>query len=206
MPEPQTPADGTTGDGGGTPAPQSQQAPPVSKTFTQEEVDRLIQERLARATKVPDDYEAAKAALDREAQRKEDEKTEVQKLTEAKAAADAERDEARSEVAKVKRETAIQIEAYAQGADAEMVVLALANDESIKLVKGQIEGAKEAVTALLEKKPHLKLGQGGRSGGEFGGRDTTTVAEEIAALERKGDAESLRQARDLKIAQMVTSG
>lgn len=208
MPDLTPPADGTTGEGGGNPAPQSQQAPPVSKTFSQEDVDRIVQERLARqGPKAPDDYEAAKAALDRENQRKENEKTEVQKLTDALTASNSERDEARAETGKVRREAAIMLEAIAQGADAEMVILALAEDASIKLSKdGTVEGAKEAVTALLEKKPHLKVGTTTRSGGEFGGKDSTTVAEEIAALEKKGDPESIRQARDLKIAQFVQGG
>lgn len=207
MPEPQEPADGTTGTTTAT-SSTVEKTEPDSKIFTQDQVDKIVQERLARqASKVPDDYEAAKAALDRENQRKEDEKTEVQRLTEANTVANSERDEARAETVKVKRQSAIMLEAVAQGADAEMVVLALAEDSSIKLSKdGTIEGAKEAVTALLEKKPHLKVQNGTRSGGEFGGKDTSTVAEEIAALERKGDPDSLRKARDLKITQMVQSG
>jgi hypothetical protein len=182
-----------------TPEPQV----PAGKTFTQADLDRIVAERVARAK--PADYDEAKAALEELNARKEGEKTELQKLQEAKVEADRERDEARSEAAATKREAAIMLEAVQQGADAELVVLALKDSPDIKLVKGEVEGAKEAVEKLLEKKPNLKVGGPTRSGGSFEGANTSTVAEEIAALEREGTPEAIRKARDLKISQMITS-
>jgi hypothetical protein len=57
------------------------------------------------------------------------------------------------------------------------------------------------VAALIERKPNLKTGGTRQSAGEFGGNDGATVAEKIAALEREGTKDSLREARRLKIRQ-----
>ena len=176
----------------------------AGKTFTQADLDRIVADRVARAK--PADYDDAKAALEREKARIEGEKTELQKATDEAATAARERDEARSEAAATKREAAIMLEAFRQGADAELVVMALKESPEIKLDKGEVKGVEEAVKALQEKKPNLKVGGPTASGGHFGGADTTTVAETIAALERKGDPASLAEARELKIAQMIASG
>jgi len=201
----ETPADGTQGEA--TPATETSATIKVEagKTFNEEQVNALIKDRLARAK--PADYDEAKAALDRERARLEGEKTDLEKAKEDSEAAQRERDEARSEIAAVRRQSAIMLEAFQQGADAEMVVLALEKSPDIKVAKdGQVEGVKEAVTALLERKPNLRVGGPTASGGHFGGAETSTVAEEIASLEREGTAESIRKARDLKIGQMITSG
>lgn len=206
MPETGTPpADGTTGaEGTGTPDPKAGDTNPATgKTFTQAELDAIVQDRVARAK--PADYDEAKQALAEKKAREEGEKTDLQKAKDRETELTGERDAARREADEVKRSAAVQIEALKQGADEELVALALAGDTSIEVKDGKVTGAKEAVEKLLERKPNLKTGGTRQSGGEFGGTDGTTVAEEIAALEKKGDKESMAKARQLKIAQHLAT-
>lgn len=186
---------GTQGAGG------SQNTPPAGRTFTQEQLDAIVQDRVARAK--PADYDDLKQKAGEYDKLKEGEKTDLQKAQEAAAQAIRERDEALAGRNVATRAAAIQVEALRQGADEELVALALASDTSIEVKDGKVVGVKEAVEKLLERKPNLKVGAGRQSGGEFGGNDRKTVAEQIAALEQKGDKESMIKARDLKIAQML---
>lgn len=174
------------------------------KTFTEADVQRIVQERLARAK--PADYDQLQEAAAELAKLKEAEKTDLDKAVERASTAEKDRDESRTALQREKLERAIEREAFAQNADADLVALALANSPAIKVEKdGSISGVKEAVAGLLESKPHLKIhGAGRASGGEFGGTSTPSLAEEIASLEAKGDKESRQKARDLKIQQFHT--
>lgn len=209
MPESQAPpADGNTGaqstgtetgsqqgDQGNTAAGAGSQP----KTFTEEQVNAIVQDRVARAK--PADYDEAKAALEEKRKRDEGEKTELQKAKEAQAEETQKREAAERRADEALRTSAIRVEALKQGADDDLTAMYLLNDTSIEVKDGTVVGAKEAVEKALKDKPNLKVGGIRQSGGEFGGADNQTVAEQIAALERKGDPESRRQARDLKIAQ-----
>lgn len=185
------------GDGGaqGSPVPK----PDAGRTFTQAELDAIVQDRVARAK--PADYDALKTKAGEYDKLKEGEKSDLQKAQDAAAQATTERDAALRTAQEAQRSAAIQVEALKQGGDEELVALALATDDTVKVENGAVVGAKEAVEKLLERKPNLKVGQGRQSGGEFGGNDGTTVAEKIAALETKGDKASMSEARRLKIAQ-----
>lgn len=201
MPEPQTPpADGQQGSGepGNQPA-AGQPTPPQKpeRTFTQSELDAIVQDRIARAK--PADYDEAKAALQREKEREEGEKTELQKAQDAAAEAARERDEAKQTAARERLAARIEVEAARQGADSDLVLAVLGQQADLKL-----DDVKSAVEKLLEDKPHLKLnGVPRKQGGEFGGQGHQTIAEEIAALEAKGDRDSLAQARRLKTGQAL---
>jgi hypothetical protein len=209
MPESTTPpADGTTGTpaatGDGTqsqtPAPTAGDTnPQTGKTFTQEELNQIVADRVARAK--PADYDEAKAAMAELNSIKEGQKTDLQKAQEAAESRKQERDSARSELNAARRTAEIRIEALKQGADEELTMALLANDATIKVEDGRVVGAAEAVAALIERKPNLKTGGTRQSAGEFGGNDGATVAEKIAALEREGTKDSLREARRLKIRQ-----
>lgn len=206
MPDTTTaPADGTTGtqtpaatppaegQGGGT--------PPAGRTFTQAELDAIVQDRVARAK--PADYDEAAAALAREKARAEGEKSDLQKAQDAQRASDEKATAAERRAEEALRTSEIRIEALKQGADEELVALALSADSSVEVKDGKVVGAKEAVEKLLERKPNLKIGASRQSGGEFGGTDGSTVHEQIIALEAKGDKDSMAQARRLKIAQQL---
>lgn len=80
------------------PAEPTEPAPvetPTAATFSQEDVDRILAERLRRAK--PADYDDLKAKADRLAEIEDAQKTEQQRHAEAAAAAQKERDEARAE-------------------------------------------------------------------------------------------------------------
>lgn len=184
-------------------AGEGSQAKP-DRTFTQADVDRIVQDRVSRA--VPADYQTAKDALDRENARKEGEKSDLQKAQDAAKASDEKATAADRRADEAARTAEIRIEAMKQGGDEELVALALATDATIMVKDGAVVGAKEAVEKLLERKPNLKVGANRTSGGEFGGKDETTVQEQITALEAKGDRESMAEARRLKIAQQIAAG
>lgn len=78
----------------------------VDKTFSQEEVDRIVQERLARERAKFSDYEDLKAKADKFEQFEESQKTEAQKQQEALEAAQSELAELR--VAKIRAEVAAE--------------------------------------------------------------------------------------------------
>ncbi len=208
MPESEAPpADGQQGsEGAQAPAQGTPQADPKPEAkFTQSDLDRIVADRVARAK--PADYDEAKAALEAQRAREEGEKTELQKAQEANQEATEKLKSADRRLEEVLRASEVRVEALKQGADEELVALALAGDATIKVAKdGTVTGAAEAVAGLLERKPNLKTGGVRRSGGEFGGKDGTTVAEQIRDLQAKGDRESMAEARRLQIAQAFQAG
>ena len=204
MPEVTPPAGaGTqTPEGAATPTPQTPEAGTTTDnatTFSQADVDRILKERLARA--VPADYEQLKEKAGKFDQLEESQKTELQKAQDKAAAAEtkaAER-EAKADARLIRAEIIAQ--AAAQGADTDLTVAFLAGNAGISVDKdGNVTGVKEAVEAALKSKPNLKVQQTpGRSGGEFGGGESQTAAEKIAELRKKGDKDSLAEARAIEI-------
>ncbi|HSE45110.1 MAG TPA: DUF4355 domain-containing protein [Gemmatimonadales bacterium] len=148
--------------GGGTPAPAPAPEPPAAeRTFTQAELDKIVQDRLARAKReLPDDYEdlkAAKAELDEVKKSQLSELEQAQKAREEaeKKAADAlARANARLLQAEILREAteqkAIRPEHMHRLIDTESVTV---GDD------GQVTGVQEAVKAFLETNPEY-VGKG----------------------------------------------
>lgn len=202
MPEGTTtpPADGQQGTGTppiGTPATGTPPAPPASKTFTQEELDAIVTDRLKRA--VPKDYEELQKKAAAHDAAIEASKTELEKAQEKAAAAETARVEALSKAnARILR-AEIRAEAAAQKAvDPDVVIALLAGDDSISVDEdGNAVGVADAVKKLLKAKTYL-VGSGApaRSGGEFGGNDGKTIDQQIAEAEKAGD---FATARRLKI-------
>ncbi len=193
MPESQAP-EGKEPEGNQTPdAPEAPEAGITPTTFSQADLDRIVKERLARA--VPADLEALRKKAADFDQLEESQKTELQKAQDKAKAAEAERDEARAEAARERLTARIETEAARQGGDTELILAVLAQQTDL-----EVDGVKGAVEKLLESKPHLKIGVvPNTSGGEFGGVNNKTIAERIAELEKKGDRDSLQEARALKI-------
>lgn len=79
-------------------SPKAPETPP--QTFTQEDLDRILADRLRRAK--PADYDDLKAKADRLAEIEDAQKSEQQRHADAAAAAQRERDEARSEALRYK--------------------------------------------------------------------------------------------------------
>lgn len=197
------PGDGTqgaagTGDAGNSGAGNAGGAgapPPDAKTFTQAELDAILRERLARA--VPADYEDLKGKAAKYDEAQTASKSELEKANEAKAKAEKERDDALSRANATLVRAAVMTEASAQNAvDPATVVALLTGNPAIVVKDGEVEGAKDAVKALLKEKTFLVKSAGSSSGGEFGGNDKGTLDEQIAELERAG---KFKEARELKI-------
>jgi hypothetical protein len=201
IPTPDSGAGDPPKDGPGSGTPPTPPEPPKKLEFTQEEFDRIIADRVTRAK--PKDYDdLLKLKAEREAAA-EKEKTDLQKEKDARLAAEAQGTERVSKADAKLRRAAIMLEAAAQNAaDTDIVLALLAGNDTITVDDdGEVLGVKEAVKKLLKDKPVLVKGSGGSStGGEFGGNDPATLAEQITSLERQG---KYKEARELKMQQMA---
>lgn len=141
--------------------------PPASKAFSQEELDRIVQDRVARAQAAKakefegfDDLKAKASKLDEiEAAQKSD----LEKAASRAEKAERERDEqskraesASRRVAGVLRRSAIVAEAAKQGAiDADAVVALIPPDQVVVADDETVTGAAKAVKELLAEKTYL---------------------------------------------------
>lgn len=180
-----TPADDTTGAAAGAAAgagaPESE---PKLVSMTQEQLDRMIADRVARAK--PKDYDDLVKIRDAQAAAAEKEKSDLDKEREARKASDAKASAAVATANARLRSAAILAEAATQGAaDPGMIAQLLASSESITVDDdGEVAGADAAVKKLLKDKPFLvKAATPGASGGEFGGVDQKSLDEQIQAAE-----------------------
>lgn len=149
----------------------------------QEEVDRIVQERLTRAEKAANKkalearakelgfntVEEMEAALKAHKEAAEKEKTDLQKANEAKTAA-----EAKAKAAEERAKTALIKAAFAEAGIAANLVSV---DDAFKLADlsgvtvkddGTVEGVKEVVEALVKAKPYLVKQGSGAGGGTAG--------------------------------------
>jgi len=198
----------------------------------QAEVDRIIAERLARASRTAnkatleaeakaagyESYAAMKEAAEAHRQAQEKQKTDLEREQEAKAAA-----EAKAEAAEQRAKTAFIKAAFAaHGATANLVNI----DDAFKLADlsqasvqddGTVEGVKEAIEQLIKDKPYLvkvagtQQPQGGdpvRGNAETGAA-TRDKAAQIAAqrlgVKSGNDNQELATAVAVAVAQALAS-
>lgn len=183
------------GDAGGASG-----APEAGKTFTQAELDKVVNERLRRERAQFSDYDDIKAKAEKFDAAEEAKKTDAQKEADARAAR--ERTDNEKSAAADRRLITAEIKAQAAGRvhNLDHVVALLMGSPGIKVKGDTVEGAKEALEALLTEHPYLeqKAGAGpGTSGGDFSGRDQKTLDEQIAAAEAAGN---WRESTRLKLA------
>jgi len=145
----------------------------AAKTFTQAELDKIVQDRVARAkTEKPADYEELQAAAKKLAVIEEANKTELEKQT---ARADKAEADAKSADDRV-RETTLRSAIIAEAAKRQVVdpdaAVALIDRTSLELDDtGNPTNIAKAMDALLKTKPYLAgaakgdADQGARSGG-----------------------------------------
>ena len=157
------------------PNPPPAPPPAADKTFTQTELDRIVQDRVARAR--PADYDDLKAKATKFDEIDAANKSELEKAQEAARKASEERDTARSEVQEMSKRTAVFAAAVKAGAVDPDAVHALLDKNAVTIGNdGQVTGADEAVKALLESKPYLvgkpaSAGTGSADGGSRGNGD-----------------------------------
>jgi len=131
------------------------------KTFTQEQVDRIVQERLARAKSTPPaDYEDLKAKAAKFDQLEEANKSDLEKANDAKARAEAEAADWKSkfEQAQAEQERAHEVTRLA----AQYGV----NAETLSRMAGDVEDNAKYLASVEESRPKFgSMGDGGDGGG-----------------------------------------
>lgn len=177
--------------------PKPDPKPEPAKTFTQEELDRVVGERLAREREKYADYDELKQAKARLDEIEAANKSELEKAVQRAEQAEADRDKAAQKAAEIARRAAVIAEAPKQGAvDPDAVVALIGSDRVTVADDGQVTGAEQAVKELLDAKKYL-VGEPRLPGPSDGGprppappTDLLKQAEEALA---KGDVqESIR--------------
>jgi hypothetical protein len=141
---------------------------PEPRTFTQEQVDRIVQDRLARAKATPpSDYEELKAAKAELDTLKESQKTELEKAQARAEAAEKERERVAEEAREIKLRSAIVTEAAKPDrkvVDPDLVATLLTPDVEFDDNQNPTNIA-EAMDQLLEQRPYLVASDGGARAG-----------------------------------------
>lgn len=186
------PADSPSGD-----------PPAADRTFTQEQVDRIVQERLSRAKSTPpSDYEDLKAKAAKLDELEQANATELEKAVARAEKAEAERQSAIEAANKRLVEAAVLAEATAQKAIRPEHLHRLIDTGQVTVGDdGQVTGAKEAVEAFLKANPEYvgsPAGGGADQGAREGGvkqltRDQlkTMTPEQIVKARQEGRLDSV---------------
>lgn len=157
-----------------TPDPAPEAQTPEPRSFSQDDVDRIVKDRLARAkTEPPADYKDLQAAAARLAEIEEANKTETQKLSDKLAAAEKQRDDTLSEAKEIRLRSAILAEAAKP--DRRVIdtdaVIALIDRDSLELDDtGTPKNIAKAMDRLLEQRPFLVAQGGARGNADQGAR------------------------------------
>lgn len=186
-----------------TPNPKSDPAP--AKTFTQDDVDRIVQDRLARAKSTPpSDYEELKAKAAKLDEFEAKNKSDLEKLSDRAAALERERDEARLQLQEQSVRTALISEAAKKNAVDPDAVVSLVDRSSLEFNDdGSPKNVDQVVTALLDAKPYLtgKPSSGSADQGSRGGTGVTQVTRE--ELRGMSDAEYMKAKSEGRLANLL---
>lgn len=151
--------DGGEGDDGGGGAADDD---PAAKRFSQADIDRIVQDRLARAkSKPPADYDDLKARAAKLDELEAASKSDLEKAQEAQRKADERAAAAEARANETARRHAIEREAGKQkAADPDDVFAVLQTTSKYRDMvtmddDGQVTGVEDAVKAILADKPHL---------------------------------------------------
>jgi hypothetical protein len=126
------------------------------KTFTQADLDRIVQDRLNRDRAKFADYDDLKAKATKLDELEQANKTELEKLLARAEEAEKRAAEASERAIQSARRVALVSAATAAGAVDPDAVLKLVDADALTIGDdGQVTGAEEAVKALLESKPYL---------------------------------------------------
>ena len=145
--------------GAGEPAPPAPKA--EERTFTQAELDKIVQDRVARVKReVPDDYEDLRAAAAELAEFKKSQLTELEQAQQAREAAEKAAAEALARANSRLIQAEILREATEQKAIRPEHMHRLIDTEKVTVGDdGQVAGAEEAIKAFLEANPEY-VGKG----------------------------------------------
>lgn len=189
------------GDGGTTTT--------TGKTFTQEDVDRVVESRLARERAKYADYDDLKSAAERLKEFEDAQKSEAEKLQEQAAKAQETATKATAERDRALRKAAVVTAAVKAGAVDPDAVFALLNAEQLTIGDdGQVSGAEEAVKALLDEKTYLvgttppPPGDGGARGGSTG---QGSLDQQLQAAVEKEDWPEVQRLNALKLGGLLAN-
>lgn len=170
-----------------------------SRTFTQDDVDRIVRERLARAKATPPpDYDDLKAKAARFDEIEQQSKTELEREREARERAEQEAARIKSEAERRMIEAAVLAEGTRQSAVKPEHLYRLIDTDSVTVGDdGQVTGVGDAVRAFLDANPEYvgtsrPLGsadQGARDGGakQLSAEALKTMTpEQIVAARKEG--------------------
>lgn len=148
-------------DEGGSGGAEPPADPPAERTFTQTELDRIVQERVARVKReAPADYEELKAKAEKFDAAEADKLSELEKAQQAREAAEKRAAEALARANKRLVEAAVIAEAAAQNALKPEHMPRLIDTGSVTVGDdGQVTGVQEALKSFLEANPEY-VGKG----------------------------------------------
>ncbi len=170
-----------------------------ARTFTQQDVDRIVQDRLARVTgQPPADYDELKAAAARLAEIEESNKTELEKAVARAEQAEQEREQIRAEAFETRLNAAIIAEAAKP--DRKVVdtdtVIALLDRTTLDLDdNGYPTNIAEAMDSLLKAKPFLVASGGARGHADQGARTSGGIKQVTEAELKAMRPEEINKAR-----------
>jgi hypothetical protein len=178
----------STSGGAGTDATTGNQAggqQGQDKTFTQADVDRIVQERLARERDKYKDYDQIKADAEAYRQQQEASKSELQKAQEKAQKAETEKAQALVQANERLIKAEVKLVSVELGIVDPDAAYALMDRTNVKVRDdGTVAGVKEALEALLKTKTYLKK-QGGSGGvGSPGGNPGDKQVDEAAEAKK----------------------
>jgi hypothetical protein len=168
---------------------------PEEKTFSQEDLDRLIKERLKREKDKYADYKDLKAQAEKWAEHEEAQKTEIDKAHDKAQKAEAERDEALAQANERLMRAAFVAEAakanVSHPEDAYMLAdlseVEITDDGAVSGVEGAVKALVEAGRLVIRKQaaPSLDAGAGGGTSAVEQAAQTLTE-EQLKAAHKMG--------------------
>lgn len=202
------------------PANQPPQTPPADppRTFTQEDLDRIVGERLSREREKFSDYDELHDKAEKWDKQEAEQQSELEREQTARAAAEKAAEEATDRANTTLRRAEITAAAAAQGIDAETVHALLAergfkvthNDQTLEVTigdDGQVTGAEEAVKAIAEQKNLVGTTPTPPSPGDGGPRQTPPADDDldaqIAKAQEEGDWPKFNRLNALKLGKVA---
>lgn len=170
------------------------------KTFTQAEVDRIVQERVARVkTTPPEDYEDLKAAKERLDEIEASNKSDLEKAQARTAQLEREKAAAEERAQRTLVNSAIVAEAAKRGIDTDIAV-AMIDRSSVEYDSdGAPTNIATAMDSLLEAKPNLAAKEDARGSADQGARNgngaTQLTREQLNNLSPDDRVKALKEGR-----------
>lgn len=170
---------------------------------SQAELDRIVEERLARERRRTSDYDELKAKATKYDELEESQKDELQREKDAREKAEREKDEALASARTTLLRASVIAEAASQNAVKPEQVFRLLDTTEIEFDDdGQPKGVAEAVKALLAENDHLvgsaggtHTGNGADQGARGGGAEAKLSLEAYKALSPEEQRDAVREGK-----------